>query len=188
MIKHKMIIQINALFHITVFIWKIMFISAQQIYSTVIKLMLIYESAVWHFFSFLEQEVVVSHTVKSITIKLTNVQNRCLQVISEIYKIMSIAVLETETYISSLDLHLNIKLTKFCQHHKQLEIKKLIIKSCRQIQIRLQLQYSELKFTVSKCQIQWAEYWFKSEERMKVSVEQALLHRWKCCWTDRSSK
>ena len=77
------------------------------------------------------QENTVSRTVNNMTVKLADIQNRCLQVISEIYKVMLIAVLETETYISSLDLHLNVKLGKFCQCHKQSEMKELVIKSCR---------------------------------------------------------
>ena len=59
--------------------------------------------------------------------------------ILKIYKITSIAILKTETYISFLNLHLNVKLAKFCQHHKQSEMKKLVIKSCRQIQNKLQI-------------------------------------------------
>ncbi len=52
---------------------------------------------------------------------------------SEIYKITLIITLETETYILFLNLYLNIKLAKFCQHHKQSEMKELMIKSCKQI-------------------------------------------------------
>ena len=173
-----MIIQINALLHITVFIWSVTFASTWQIYSIVIRSVLIYRSAVWHLSSFSKQEVTnASHAVKSIAIRLTEIQNRCLWVVSEVYKITFIAVLETETYISSLDLHLNVKLMKFWQHHKQSEMKELVIKSCMWIQNKLQMWYSRLKFTVSKCQIQWAEHWLKSEKKVKMSAEQALLHR-----------
>ena len=73
MIKYKIITQINALFCIIIFIWKIIFINVQQIYSAVIRSILIYESAVWHFFSFSKQKIVISHTVKSIAVKLTDV-------------------------------------------------------------------------------------------------------------------
>ena len=128
MIKYKRITQINALLHIMIFIWEIMFISAQQIYSTVIRSVLIYKSAVWHLSSSLK--TAVSHIVKSTAVKLTDIQNRCLQVVSEVYKIILVVALETETYILSLDLYLNVKLTKFCQCHKQSEIKELVIKSC----------------------------------------------------------
>src|SRR5205809_541276 len=54
--------------------------------------------------------------------------------ILKIYKITSIAILKTETYISFLNLHLNVKLTKFCQHHKQSDMKKLVVKSYKKIQ------------------------------------------------------
>ncbi len=131
MIKYKMITQINALLCITVFIWKIMFVSTQQIYSTVIRSVLVYRSAVWHLSSSLK--IIVSHTVKNIAVKLTDIQNRCLQVILEIYKIISITALKTETYTLSLDLHLNVKLIKFYQCHKLLEMKELVIRSCKQI-------------------------------------------------------
>ena len=177
MIKHKMITQINALLHTTVFIWEVIFVSAQQIYSIIIRSVLFFESAVWHLLSFSEQKNTVSHTVKNMTVKLADIQNRCLQVISEVYKIMSITALKTETYISSLNLHLNVKLAKFHQCHKQSEMKELVVKSCRWIQNKLQLQHNRLKSTVSKHQIQWAEHWLKSEKKMKMSAKQALLHR-----------
>ena len=137
MIKCKMITQINVLLCITVSIWEIIFVSAWQIYNIIIRLALFFESAVWYFLSFLNQETAISYAVKDITVKLTDIQNKCLWVVSEVYKIISIAILETETYISSLNLHLNVKLAKFCQHHKQSKMKELIVKSCRQIQNKL---------------------------------------------------
>ena len=117
MIKCKIITQINALLHTIIFIWEVTFISAQQIYSVIIRSVLFFESAVWHL-SFLSEQKTVSHTVKNITVKLTDIQNRCLQIILEVYKIILITALETETYILFLDLYLNIKLTKFCQYHR----------------------------------------------------------------------
>ena len=108
-------------------------------------------------------------------IRLINIQNKCLWVISKIYKIILIAVLEIKIYILFLNLHLNIKLAKFCQYHKQSEMKELVIKSCKWIQNKLQLQHNRLKFTVSKCQTQWAKCWLKSE-KVKMSTKQALIY------------
>ena len=122
--------QINALLRTTVFIWGVTFASAWQIYSTVIRSALIYRSAVWHLLSPPAQEVAASHAAKSIAVKLINIQNRCLQVVSEVYKIMLVAALKIETYILSLNLYLNVKLIKFYQYHKQSEMKELVIKSC----------------------------------------------------------
>ncbi len=42
-------------------------------------------------------------------------QNKYLYIISEAYKIILVAALETEIFISSLDLYLDIKLAKFQQ-------------------------------------------------------------------------
>ncbi len=162
-----------------IFIWKVMFVSAQQIYSAVIRSALIYESAVWYLFSLSEQRVVISHAVKSIAIKLTDIQNRCLQVVSEVYKIISVAALEIKIYILFLNLYLNVKLAKFHQHHKQSEMKELVIRSCTWIQNKLQIWHSRLKFIMNECQTQWADHWLKLKEKVKVSAEQALLHKWK---------
>ncbi len=147
-IKYKMIIQINALLCIMIFIWKVTFVSTWQIYSAVIRSVLIYKSVVWHLLSFLK--TAISHIVKNIAVKLTDIQNKCLQVISEVYKIMLIIILEIKIYISSLNLYLNVKLEKFCQCHKLLEMKELVVRSCRWIQNKLQMWYSRLKFTISK--------------------------------------
>jgi len=86
--------------------------------------------------------------------KLTDVQNKYLQVISKVYKITSVTAFKTEIYILFLNLYLDTKLAKFCQQHKQSEMKEMITKSCAKIQIKLQTQYSRSKFTVRKHKFQ----------------------------------
>ena len=67
-------------------------------------------------------------------------------------------------------------------------MKEIVIRSCRQIQNRLQMWHSKFKFTVKEHLTQWTDHWFKSEERIKVSAKQILMYRWKCCWTDKFSE
>ncbi len=184
-IKRKMTTQTNALLRTTASTWGATFASARQIYSAVIRPALTYGSAVWHLPPSSEQGAAASHTAKGIAAKLTGVQNRCLRVVSGAYKATPIAALETETYIPPLDLHLDAKLAKFRQRHKQSGMEELVAKSCRRIQTRLQLRHSRPKPTVGERQTQWAEHWLKPEGRVEVSAEQALLHRWKRRWTGR---
>jgi hypothetical protein len=77
-IKRKMITQINALLRTTTSTWGPTFASAQQIYSVVIRPVLIYGSAAWHLPPPLRQEAADSCASKGTAAKLTGVQNRCL--------------------------------------------------------------------------------------------------------------
>ena len=179
MIRCKIATQINTLLCITASTWETTFTSTWQIYSAVIRSALFFESSAWHLFPFSDQETTTSHTAKGIAAKLTGIQNKCLRVVSGAYKATPIAALETETYIPPLDLHLDAKLAKFCQCHKQSGMEVIVTRSCRRIQNKLQMRHSRPKPTVGERQTQWAERWLKPEGRVEVSAEQALMHRWK---------
>src|SRR5436190_14364230 len=66
--------------------------------------------------------------------KLVKMQNKCLQIIINTYKIMSTTVLEIKTHTSSLNLYLNTRLASFHQQHKKSNMKKMIRKTCEKIQ------------------------------------------------------
>src|SRR5947208_717748 len=66
--------------------------------------------------------------------KLVKMQNKCLQVITDIYKIMLMTVLETETHTFLLNLYLNTRLASFHQQYKKSDMKKMIRKTCKKIQ------------------------------------------------------
>ena len=56
--------------------------------------------------------------------KLVKMQNKYLQIVINIYKIMLIIVLKTKTYIFLFNLYLNIRLVSFYQQHKKSDMKK----------------------------------------------------------------
>ena len=98
--------QINVLFKITEFIWKFLLIQTQQVYTAIIRLTLIYDVTTWYQF---HQQLFSS--LKSIRIeimtKLKKQQNMCFQQIINVYKVVLIIMMKAETYILSLNLHLN---------------------------------------------------------------------------------
>jgi len=102
----KMKSQINMLFKITELIWNFLLIQICQVYMTVIKLVLIYEILAWY--QSHQQSFLMLKLIKvEIMTKLTKQQNTCLQMIINVYKIMSLIMLKAEMYILSLNLHLN---------------------------------------------------------------------------------
>ena len=139
MIKRKTTTQTNALLRTTASTWGATFASARQIYSAVIRPALFYGSAAWHLPPPPGQEAAASRAAKGIAAKLTGIQNRCLRVVSGAYKAAPIAALETETYTPPLDLHLDAKLAKFRQRHKQSGMEELVTRSCTRIQNKLQM-------------------------------------------------
>ena len=132
---NKIKIQINMLVHITAFIWKIMLATMHHIYSTVIRSVLTHEITVWHMSSDMNESEMTYQNYKNKSVKkLVKMQNKCLQVIINVYKITSTAVLEIETHTFSLNLYLNTRLVSFHWQHKKSDIKKMIKKTCKKIQ------------------------------------------------------
>ena len=105
-IMQKIKNQINILFKITEFIWNFLLIQIWQVYMMIIRSALIYRIIAWHQF---HQQFFA--TLKSIRIeimtKLIKQQNMCFQLITDIYKIILLIMLKTETYIFFLNFHLN---------------------------------------------------------------------------------
>ena len=135
---NKMKIQINTLIHITAFIWKVMLVTVCHIYSTVIRSVLTHRVTVWHMNLNVNRSEMTHWSYKNESVKkLVKMQNKCLQVVADTYKITSTAVLETETHTFLLDLYLNTRLVSFCQQHKKSDMKKMIRKTCEKIQKHL---------------------------------------------------
>ena len=59
-----------------------------------------YESTIWH----TSRELKESNSIAS---KLIVIQNRCLRTVIEVYRVIFVAVLETETHILLIAIHLN---------------------------------------------------------------------------------
>ena len=132
---NKIKTQINMLVHIIAFIWRVTLATVYHIYSTVIRSVLMHEITIWHTDLNVNELRTTYQSYKNRLIKkLVKIQNKYLQVIVSIYKIMLIAILETETHIFLLDLYLNTRLVSFYQQHKKSDMKEIIRKIYKKIQ------------------------------------------------------
>ena len=110
---------------------------------------LIYKVIIWYSLQS-ERQRDKKITLKNFTIRMTSIQNNCLQIMSDIYHIILISVLKIEIFTLSLDLYLNMKLTQFWLKYKKSDIKNLIKNACFKIHNKLckrkcQLQYQSMQ-------------------------------------------
>ena len=98
--QKKMVKQSMALTKISTSTWGATFTKARQVYSAVVRPVMTYGSTVWH----MPKEVKKSKTSTS---KLSVMQNNCLRTIAGAFKATPIPVLEAETYIAPIDVHLD---------------------------------------------------------------------------------
>ena len=98
--QKKMVEQSMALTKISTSTWGATFTKARQVYSAVVRPVMTYGSTVWH----MPKEVKKSKTSTS---KLSVMQNNCLRIITGAFKATPIPVLEAETYIAPIDVHLD---------------------------------------------------------------------------------
>src|SRR5438034_5253648 len=87
------------------------------------------------------------NSLKKSAVRIISIQNKCLQIISDIYHAILISVLKTETFISSLDLYLNARLTQFQFRHKKSDMKNLIKNTCFKIHSKLHKRRCQLHVT-----------------------------------------
>ncbi len=95
--------------HLEVFTWKAIFIKARQVYSAVVRSEIAFEASVWHQRDKKDELSSKEH-------KLETLQNQTLHHVAEAFKRVNIETLETETYMSSLNVHLNMLQNKITLH------------------------------------------------------------------------
>ncbi len=100
-IKMNHVTRMLTLSHLKVFTWEAIFTKAKQVYSAVVKSEIAFETLVWH-------QRDKKDELLSKECKLKTLQNQALHYIAEVFKRVSIETLETETYMSSLHVHLNM--------------------------------------------------------------------------------
>jgi cytochrome c oxidase assembly factor CtaG len=81
------------------FTWDVIFRKIWMLYTFVIRSILIYETMIWHTFKTRKTKIIN---------KLVVIQNRCLRSIFEIFRVTLVSILEIETYVFFIDLHLNL--------------------------------------------------------------------------------
>lgn len=100
--QEKMIKQSMALTKISSSTWGATFSKTRQVYTAVIRPVMTYGSAVWHM-----QKDATSKKMKTSTNKLAVMQSKCLRAVAGAFKATAIPVLEAETFIAPIDIHLD---------------------------------------------------------------------------------
>ena len=100
-IQTKMTKQKLTLSKLTTFIWRTSLAKFKIVYSAVIKSAIFYASSIWR------SPCETSRHSKSIDKKLKVIQNECLRVMSEAFRITAIKMLKVETQIESIGIYLN---------------------------------------------------------------------------------
>jgi hypothetical protein len=97
-IQKKMIRQSMTLIKISALIREIIFSKSRIVYIFVVRSIMIYVSSIWH---------MLKKKRTSINEKLTMLQNKCLRIVTNVFRVTFIFILKTETYIISMNIHLN---------------------------------------------------------------------------------
>ncbi len=95
--------------HFKVFTWEAIFTKARQVYSAVVRSEIAFEVSVWH-------QRDKKDELLSKECRLETLQNQTLRHVAEAFKRVNIKTLETETYMSSLHVHLNMLQNKITLH------------------------------------------------------------------------
>ena len=128
-IQKKMIKQTITLIKISTFIWRATLKRARRVYTAIIRSTMIYELTVWHIFKKIKKSRILN--------KLIIIQNKCLRVITEIFKVTSIAVLETKSHVVSITNHLNQLQMNVKHRLTATDVVSLIKKLCQKIAKKL---------------------------------------------------
>ena len=119
-----------ALTKISISTWGASFTKSRRVYSAVVRPAMTYGSTIWH----TPKDVKKSKTSTS---KLSIMQNKCLRTIAGAFKAMPIPVLEAETYIAPIDIHLDHLQAKARYRLRVGGQAKFIAKNCKAIANKL---------------------------------------------------
>ncbi len=116
--------------HLEVFTWEAIFTKARQVYSAVVRSEIAFEVSVWH-------QRDKKDELSSKERRLETLQNQTLCHVAEAFKRVNIETLKTETYISSLHVHLNMLQNKITLHSQVNDWTQEIRQACKLIHVRL---------------------------------------------------
>ena len=129
-IQEKLTKQSRVLTKISTSTWGATFPKARQIYTAVVRPAITYGSTIWH----MPKDIKKSNGISN---KPAVIQNKCLRTIAGAFKATPIAVLEAETYIAPIDIHLDQLQTQARHRLCQGGQKKFIINACNSIAKKL---------------------------------------------------
>ncbi len=146
------------------FTWSVIFRKTRMLYTFVIRSVLIYEATIWH-------------TLKTKKTKIINkfvvIQNKCFRNIFEIFCVTLVSILEIETHVFFIDLHLN-QLQTYARYRMQIESMSLMIrKECDKITHKLSTNFDRFRIhkeTSDEFKRAWAELQLFTNQRSSTNV------------------
>ncbi len=129
-IKMNHVTRMLTLSHLEVFTWEAIFTKARQVYSAVVRSKITFEASIWH-------QRDKKNELLSKECRLETLQNQTLHHVTEAFKRVNIETLETETYMSSLHVYLNMLQNKITLHSWVNDWTQEIKQACKLIHARL---------------------------------------------------
>ncbi len=129
-IKTNHVIRMLTLSHLKVFTWETIFTKVRQVYSAVVRSEIAFEASVWH-------QRDKKDKLSSKECRLETLQNQILCHVAKAFKRVNIETLETETYMSSLHVHLNMLQNKITLHSWINDQMQEIRQACKLIHVHL---------------------------------------------------
>ncbi len=193
-VQKKMITQILTFSRLIAFTWKACFSRIRLIHTTIIRLIIIYDFITWHASHERSNNVVVA------TKKLIKLQQQSLRLINNNFKTISMQILETETHVQLIQLHMTRLQIFFKQRMKKHRHDVLIENFCRQIKHRLfearRRRRRRTKKTSIARKIKWTQTMhvklFADERKNVVFSNRVLiklfLREWRNMWSAYQTK
>jgi hypothetical protein len=121
--------QTNALNRTSNSTWSLSFLNVKTVYNAIVRLSMTYAVSAWYAFTATKKN--------SLLEDFQRVQNKAMRSVTEVFKIIFIITLHLEIEISSLNLFLDVKVTKYRQCLWQLRVEQKIDQACRLIRAKL---------------------------------------------------
>jgi hypothetical protein len=193
-IQNKMITQMLALIRLTIFIWDVCFKKIKHVYNVIVRSVITYDSSTWH----------ASHdrsdTTLSLTNKLIDLQKQNLRTISETFRATSREILDVETQMQLIELHLAYLQTKIRMRLHEDSHNALIIKHCDRIKRKLiqtrERRRRQVDITSKKRKRVWfAKLCAENESTTQndnsmtnKNLKKTLHDKWKRSWNEYQTK
>ena len=116
--------------HFEIFTWEVIFTKARQVYSAVMRSEIAFKASVWH-------QRDKKDELLNKECRLETLQNQTLCHVAEVFKRVNIETLKTETYTSSLHVHLNMLQNKITLHSQVNNEMQEIKQACKLIHAHL---------------------------------------------------
>ncbi len=163
-VEKKMIKQFMTFTKMSTFTWDVIFRKIRMLYTFVIRSALIYEATIWHTFKTKKTKIIN---------KLAVIQNKCLRSIFEVFRVTFVSILEIETHVFFIDLHLN-QLQTHARYRMRIENMSLMIcRECDKITHKLStsLDRSRIHREISdEFKRAWAELQLFTNQRSSTNV------------------